>query len=210
MKLALIGATGMVGQRILREALDRGHQVTAIVRNPARLTTQHPNLRVVTASIFDPESIAQAVAGQDAVISAYGAPHGQDQLLSDVARSLVQGVKQAGVPRLLVVGGAGSLEVAPGVLLMDTPAFQPAWIPNAQAQRDALNVYRNSDLDWTYLSPAALLQPGERTGNYRTGTDQLVVDSEGNSHISAEDYAIAMLDEVEHPRHLRQRFTVGY
>jgi len=210
MKLALIGATGTIGQRILREALDRGHQVTAIVRNPSRLTQQNSNLRVVTADIFNPESVAKAVAGQNAVISAYGAPHGQDQLLSDVARSLVQGVKQAGVQRLLVVGGAGSLEVAPGVLLMDTPEFQPAWKPNARAQRDALNVYRNSDLDWTYLSPAALIQPGERTGNYRTGNEQLVVDSEGNSRISAEDYAIAMLDEVEHPKHPRQRFTVAY
>lgn len=210
MKLALIGATGTIGQRILHEALNRGHQVTAIVRNSSRLTKQNPNLRVVTADIFNPESVAQAVAGQDAVISAYGAPHGQDQLLVDVARSLIQGVKQAGVPRLLVVGGAGSLEVAPGVQLMDTPAFLPAWKANAQAQRDALNVYRKADLDWTYLSPAALIQPGERTGHYRTGGEQLVVDAEGNSHISAEDYAIAMLDEVEHPQHVRQRFTVAY
>ena len=210
MKLALIGATGTIGQRILHEALNRGHQVTAIVRNSSRLTEQNPNLRVVTADIFNPESVAQAVAGQDAVISAYGAPHGQDQLLVDVARSLVQGVKQAGEPRLLVVGGAGSLEVAPGVQLMDTPAFLPAWKANAQAQRDALNVYRKADLDWTYLSPAALIQPGERTGHYRTGGEQLVVDAEGNSHISAEDYAIAMLDEVEHPQHVRQRFTVAY
>jgi putative NADH-flavin reductase len=214
MKIALFGANGTIGQRILREALDRGHEVTAIVRDPSRFDQASEKLSAVAGDIADPLSIASAVKGHDVVISAVGPklPHGDPQILVEAARSLLEGVERAGVKRLLVVGGAGSLEAAPGVQVVDTPDFPAAWKPVALAHRDALDVYRNAqtDLDWTYVSPAALIQPGERTGKYRIGGDQLLVDEKGESHISAEDYAVALLDEVENPRHIRLRITVAY
>jgi hypothetical protein len=210
MKIALIGATGTIGQRILKEALDRGHQVTAIVRDASRLTTKHDQLNVAIGDVLDPESIAKAAAGHDVVISAIGPKHGDEQALVKAVESLVEGVKRSGVRRLLAVGGAGSLEVAPGVQLVDSPSFPEAWKGIAIAHRDAMEAYKKSDLDWTVFSPAALIQPGERTGNYRTGTDQLVTDQNGDSRISAEDYAVAMLDEAENPKYIRARFTAAY
>lgn len=210
MKIALIGATGTIGQRILQEALTRGHEVTAIVRDPARLSQQHPSLKAVTGDILNPESVATATAGHDLVISAYGPKHGQEQILVDAAHALVEGLRRAGVNRLTVVGGAGSLEVAPGVQLVDIPEFPAAYKPVALAHREAFAVYREADLDWTYLSPAAMIEPGVRTGGYRTGTDQLVANAQGESRISAEDYAVALLDEAENPRFIRRRFTVAY
>jgi putative NADH-flavin reductase len=114
------------------------------------------------------------------------------------------------VKRLVVVGGAGALELAPGVQLVDTPTFPAHWKGLALAHRDALPLYQNSDLDWTYVSPSAIIEPGQRTGHYRIGTNQLLTDAKGNSHISAEDFSVALLDELEHPRFVRQRFTVGY
>jgi uncharacterized protein len=210
MKISLIGATGMIGQRILQEALSRGHHITAIVRDPSRITLQHEKLHVVAGDIFDTDSITKIVKGHDAIISAYGPKAGEEKLLEEATRSLIQVAKQSGV-RLLVVGGAGSLEVAPGVQLVDTPDFPDAWKPVALAARDALTIYRQEkEIDWTYLSPAALIEPGTRTGHYRTGTDQLVTDENGVSKISAEDFAVAMLDELENPRFIRKRFTVAY
>ncbi|KZE81193.1 3-beta hydroxysteroid dehydrogenase [Paenibacillus elgii] len=210
MKIALVGATGTIGQRILEEALSRGHQVTAIVRDPARVTKQNENLKAVAGDVFNADSLAAAAAGHDIVISAYGPAHGQEEKLAQAAQALVDAAKKAGVSRLLTVGGAGSLEVAPGVQLVDTPEFPAEWKGIALAHRDALEVYRRSELDWTNLSPAALIQPGEKTGQYRTEENRLVTDAEGNSRISAEDYAVAMLDEAERPRFSRKRFTVGY
>lgn len=212
MKIALIGATGTIGQRILQEALSRGHQVTAIAREPARVKQQHPNLAVAAGDIFDPDSIAAAGRGHDLVISAYGPKFGagEEHLLVDATRALVEGVKRSAVPRLVMVGGAGSLEVAPGVQLVDTPAFPEFIRPLARAHREALAVLQEADLDWTSLSPAALIEPGERTGTYRTGLDQLVTNEAGESKISAEDYAVALLDEVERPRHIRKRFAVAH
>lgn len=210
MKIALIGANGTVGQRILQEALTRGHEVAAIVRNAASMTQEHKNLTVVTGDLFDKDSISKVVAGYDVVISAYGPKHGQEETMKTVTQGLVAAVKQAGVKRLLVVGGAGSLEVAPGLQLVNTPSFPEAWRPIGLAHGEALEVYRQADFDWTYFSPAAMFQPGERTGKFRLGTDQLVVDEKGDSQISTEDYAIAMLDEVENPRFIRKRFTIGY
>lgn len=210
MKIALIGGNGTVGQRILQEALTRGHQVVAIVRDPSRITKQDPNLRVVTGDLLDGESISKGVAGYDVVISAYGPAHGAEGTMSTVTQRLISAVKQSGVKRLLVVGGAGSLEVAPGLKLVNAPNFPDAWKEVALAAAETLDIYRKADLDWTYFSPAAMFQPGERTGVFRIGTDQLVVDEKGESHISTEDYAIAMLDEVENPRFIRKRFTVGY
>ncbi|AIF52645.1 NAD(P)-dependent oxidoreductase [Pelosinus sp. UFO1] len=210
MKIALIGASGTVGQRILQEALTRGHQVLAIVRDTSRVTQQDENLRVVVGDLLNRESIRKAIAGYDVVISAYGPSHGAENTMQTVTQGLIDAVKQAGVQRLLIVGGAGSLEVAPGLKLVNTPDFPEAWIAIALSAAETLEIYRKADLDWTYFSPAAMFQPGERTGVFRIGTDQLVVDEKGESRISTEDYAIAMLDEVEKPRFIRKRFTIAY
>ncbi|GMA98490.1 NAD(P)-dependent oxidoreductase [Pelosinus sp. IPA-1] len=210
MKIALIGASGTVGQRILKEALTRGHQVVAIVRDPSRVTQQDEKLRVVVGDLLDDESIRKAIAGYDVVISAYGPSHGAEDTMQTVNQGLIDAVKQAGVQRLLIVGGAGSLEVAPGLKLVNTPDFPEAWKAIALSAAETLEIYRKADLDWTYFSPAAMFQPGERTGVFRIGTDQLVVDEKGESRISTEDYAIAMLDEVEKPRFIRKRFTIAY
>ncbi|MCW3058677.1 MAG: 3 beta-hydroxysteroid dehydrogenase/Delta 5--_4-isomerase [Capsulimonas sp.] len=212
MKIALFGATGMIGGRILREALNRGHQVTAIVRDPAKLTEQHAHLTVITGDILNSDSIAGTVKGANAVVSAYGPSGAADRTIVDAARSLITGLTKAGVKRLLTVGGAGSLEVAPGLQVIDTPDFPEAYKSNAGAQRDALGVYKSeaNALDWTYLSPAGMIAPGERTNTFRLGGDQLVVDASGQSRISAEDYAVAVIDELESPKHVQQRFTLGY
>jgi putative NADH-flavin reductase len=206
-KIALLGATGTIGQRILSEAVKRGHQVTAVVRDPARVQ----GVSAVRGDALDSASIAQAVKGNDVAISAVGPRQGEDvELVPKAAHALVDGVKQAGVARLMIVGGAGSLEVAPGVQLVDTPQFPAAWKEIAIAHRDALAVYRDADLDWTYFSPAIFIQPGERTGRYRVGGDQVLADEKGESRISAEDYAVAMLDEVENPKLQRRRVTIAY
>jgi hypothetical protein len=212
MKIALYGATGMIGSRILDEALRRGHTVTAIVRDPSRLQKTAPNLKVTAADILDPASVANVVAGADAVISAYAPPHDNPQQLLAAYHSLLEGLPQAGVKRVIVIGGAGSLEVAPGVQLVDTPEFPAAWKAPALAHRDVLNLFRSSAgaLDWTYVSPAAFIQPGERTQKYRTANDTLITDENGDSRISTEDFAIAIVDEVEQSRHVKQRFTAAY
>lgn len=210
MRIALIGANGTVGQRILQEALIRGHEVTAIVRNVSSVTQEHKNLAIVTGDLLDKDNISKIVAGYDVVVSAYGPKHGQEEKMKVIAQGLVDAIKEAGVKRLLIVGGAGSLEVAPGLQLVNAPSFPEAWRPIGLAHGETLEVYRKADLDWTYFSPAAMFQPGERTGTFRLGTDQLVVDGKGDSSISTEDYAIAMLDEVENPRFIRKRFTIGY
>ena len=213
MKIALIGATGFIGSGILREALDRGHQVTAIVRRIERLP-QHGNLVAQRGDVTKEAETATLVAGHDAVISGYSP--GRD--VADVYqehisgyRAIINGVKQAGVKRLLVVGGAGSLEVAPGVQLVDTPEFPEQWKPGALSTREVLYLLRDEpELEWTFLSPSAMIAPGERTGRFRLGTDQLLTDAEGESRISVEDYAAAMVDELEKPQYIRRRFTVGY
>jgi putative NADH-flavin reductase len=211
MNIVVYGASGMIGQRITQEALNRGHKVTAVVRNPSRLTLTHPNLTVEQGNMLDPNDVARVVAGHDAVINATRQPVNEPgQSYSDAAHALIEGLTRAGVRRLIVVGGAGSLEVAPGLQLVDTPDFPPAWKPGALAMRDALDIYRNADLDWTYFSPAGFISPGERTGKYRTGTEQLVTDEKGESRISAEDYAVALVDELENPRFVHRRFTAAY
>ena len=212
MKIAVFGASGMIGQRITQEALARGHQVTALGRHPEKVTASHPNLTAQAANALDPASVAAAVAGQDVVVSAISPNDQEPAVLVDSAHALLEGLERAGVKRLIVVGGAGSLEVAPGLQLVDSPQFPAAWRPGALAHRDGLNVYRqtNSSVDWTYFSPANFIAPGARTGAYRTGAEQLVVDDKGESRISAEDYAVALVDEIETPRFTRQRFTAAY
>ncbi|SHG56656.1 NAD(P)-dependent oxidoreductase [Streptoalloteichus hindustanus] len=210
MKLVLIGATGMIGSRVLDEAVRRGHTVTAVARNTAGLA-ERAGVTARTGSVFDAGFLADVAAGADVVISAISPRVSPEGTLADAARRLLDAARTAGV-RLAVVGGAGSLEVAPGVLLVDTPDFPEAYQAEARAQRDALEVVRaeGADVEWTFLSPAAEIAPGERTGRFRLGGDQLLVDAAGTSRISAEDYAVALLDEVEKPAHTRQRFTVAY
>jgi uncharacterized protein len=212
MTIALIGASGYVGSAILREALWRGHHVSAVVRNTATLSPQ-AGLTAIIADVFDTADLASVLRGHSAVISAFSG-HSQAQVREHYVRglrSIIAATKQASVPRLLVVGGAGSLDVAPGVQLVDTPSFPPQWKQTAEGARDALSLLREEpELDWTMLSPSALLERGLRTGRFRLGADQLLVDAAGESYISLEDYAVAMIDELERPTHSRQRFTVGY
>jgi len=194
------------------EALRRGYEVTAVVSDPSKLDRSDPKLTVVEGDITDADSVARSVAGHDAVVSSYGPPPDDPKAIVSATRSLFEGLTRAGVTRLVAVGGAGSLEVAPGVQLVDAPEFPSAWIPIALAHRDALDVFVNEggNLQWTNFSPAAFIEPGERTGTFRLGGDALVVDASGQSRISAEDYAIALLDEVEKPRYVKKRFTIGY
>jgi putative NADH-flavin reductase len=211
MKITLIGATGTVGQRILTEALQRGHQVTALVRDASKLKPE-PGLKVVQGDIFDAAAVAGAAQGSEAVLSSYGPPPDATETLIQATRALLEGVRQAGVQRFLMVGGAGSLLVAPGLKLVDADIFPEAYKPIARAHEQALDILvrEADDLDWANLSPAALIEPGERTTRFRLGLDQLITDAQGNSRITAEDYAIAFIDELERPRHHRQRFTLAY
>jgi putative NADH-flavin reductase len=208
MKVVLYGASGMIGSRILKELVSRGHQVTAVVRNPEKVTTA--GVKAVKGDITDAASVAANAEGAEAAISAYAPPEKDPELVVTAARSLLAGLAKAGVPRLIVVGGAGSLEVAPGVQLVDTPDFPEAWKAIALAHRNVLPVLKGSGLDWSYLSPAAFIQPGERTGKFRLGGQQLVTNEKWESKISAEDYAIALVNELEKPKHSRRQFTLAY
>jgi putative NADH-flavin reductase len=212
MNIALIGASGFIGSALRRELLARGHRVTALASNPAKLAPE-ANLQVVKTDVLDTEELAERLRGFDAVMTAFSG-HAQrdvqDYYLRGI-RSIVAAARKAGVARLLVVGGAGSLEVAPGVQLLDTPEFPAAYKGSAEGARQALSLLREEkDLNWTMLSPSAAIAPGERTGKFRLGADRLLVGGDGQSRISVQDYAAAFVDELERPRHVRQRFTVGY
>jgi putative NADH-flavin reductase len=213
MKIALIGATGFVGSKVLAEALQRGHQVTALVRNTAKLPAQ-AHVTPVELDITDAAALAHAVEGHDAVVSAFNAPRANPafaELYLKGVRAIVDGVKRAGVKRVLLVGGAGSLYVAPGVQLVDTPQFPAEYRTEAQAAREALNQIRNeAALDWSFVSPAPILAPGQRTGRFRLGGDDVLMNGTQPGNISVEDLAVAIVDELETPRHLRQRFTLAY
>lgn len=203
MNIAIIGASGNVGSRLQEEALRRGHQVIAIARDASKLA-KRDGVTARSADVKDNAALAAALQGADVVVSS-------GRFANFTAGDLLPAVKAAGVKRLAVVGGAGSLEIAPGKALIDTPEFPAEYKPEASAGRDFLLALRQEQsLDWTFLSPSALFIPGERTGKFRLGTDQLLVAADGNSSISYEDFAIALLDELEQPRHVRERFTVGY
>jgi putative NADH-flavin reductase len=203
MKIALIGVSGRVGSRLLTELLNRGHEVTGIARDISKLTSR-PRLVLKAADATQPSRLAPLLAGHDVVISAM-------RFESSNAAALMGAVRQSGVKRLMVVGGAASLEVEPGKALFDAPGFPEAYKPEAAAGRKFLDALRaERDLDWTFLSPSAEFAPGERTGKFRLGGDQLLSDANGKSWISMEDFAIAFADELETPQHSRQRFTVGY
>jgi len=213
MKIALIGGTGFVGSAVLAELLQRGHQVTALARNPARYTAR-PQLTVTQADALDATQVAQAVEGVDAVVDAYNPGWKEPEIYSlflQGTQAILEGVRRSGVKRVLVVGGAGSLQVAPGVQLVDTPEFPAEWKQGALAAREALNIIRKEDrLDWTFLSPAVMLAPGPRTGKFRIGADEVLMDGNQPAGISVADLAVAIADEIETPRHLKKRFTVAY
>jgi uncharacterized protein len=203
MKIALIGATGFIGSRLLAELTSHGHHVTAIVRNPEKVS-QSAAVTARKGDVYDKDGLAALLAGHDAVISAV-------HFTASDPETLLAAVKQSGVKRYLVVGGAGSLEVAPGVKLFDTEGFPAIYLEEARKGGVFLDLLKSeSGLDWSFLSPSALIEPGERTTKFRLGTDQLLVDGDGQSRISAEDFAVALVDELEKPAHSRQRFTVGY
>jgi uncharacterized protein len=202
--IAILGITGRAGSRIATELLQRGHTVTGIARDTAKAEAR-PGLALKQADATRLDALVPLLRGHDTVISATRFDGGID------AATAIAAAKQAGVPRLLVVGGAGSLEIAPGKALVDTPEFPAAYKAEALAGRAFLDALRaEKELDWTFLSPSALFEPGPRTGAYRVGGDQLLADAQGKSWISMEDYAIAMADEIERPAHPRRRFTVGY
>ena len=212
MKIALIGASGFIGSKLLKEALSRGHDVTALVSNPEKIAGQ-PHLAVAKVDVLDTTALASLLSGHEAVITAFSG-HARadtfDYYLKGF-RSIVAATKQSNVPRLLAVGGAGSLETPTRVQLVDTPDFPEQWKQSALGAREALNLLRHEhSLNWTMLSPSAVIAPGKRTGRFRLGDDGLLVDAQGQSTISLEDYAVAMVDELEQPAHSRRRFTVGY
>jgi putative NADH-flavin reductase len=214
MRIALIGATGYVGSQLLNEALNRGHEVTAIVRRTERLPV-HPNLTPRQADVLDTGGLAGLLAGHEAVIASYNPDRTQPgdvyERMVAGAESIIEATKKSGVKRLLVVGGAGSLEVAPGQQVIDQPGFPEEWKAGAGGTRQFLYLLKEApDLEWTFLSPAAMLEPGERTGTFRLGGDQLLVDAEGQCRVSVQDYAVAMIDELEEPKHIRKRFCVAY
>ena len=211
MKIVLFGATGNIGNVILTEALDRGHQVTAVVRDPAKLTTKHPALTVVQGDVAQPASYAGALPGAEAAIASLN-DHADPANVPRQATLLLDALSAAGVRRFAWVGGAGSLETAPGVRVIDDPAFPDAWKAAANAQIDALGVFRASKapIDWTYISPAAEIAPGERKGHFRVGGEQLLVNAEGHSTISIADFATGVLDRIEKGDAVKKRVTFAY
>ncbi len=213
MKLAIIGATGFVGSAVLQEALQQGHDVTAIVRHPEKLAA-HPSLTAKAVSVFDEAALADVLRGHDAVISAYNPgwtnPDIQSQMIEGSAH-IVNATKLAKVPSLLVVGGAGSLEVAPGVQLVDTPQFPAEWKEGALGAREVLNQLKNEkELNWRFISPAVFLEPGKRTGQFRYGDDAVLFNDDQPARISVEDLAVAIVEEIAAPRYNQRRFTVAY
>ncbi|WP_030295627.1 NAD(P)-dependent oxidoreductase [Streptomyces katrae] len=214
-KIALFGATGTIGALVLREALRRGHEVTAVVRDPAKLAD--PGAEVLRGDVLDPHSVAEAAAGRDVVVSAIGPGSGDPGVLVTAAKSLIGGLCTLGPetprPRVIVVGGAGSLRTPEGPPVWQAPGLPEPVRALMHAHGEALDFLRTvpvEEVRWTCLSPAAQIGPGERTGTYRLALDDLIVDEDGRSHISAEDYAVALVDEIERDAHPGLRFTIGY
>lgn len=209
MKVAIIGASGFIGSAILNEALSRGHDITVIVRNPEKVTVSNPRLNVKKGDVIKEEELISLLKGNEAVISAYSANDSSSYVKA--ITSIINATKKAGITRLLAVSGAGSLEVKPGVQLLDTPEFPAEWKDGATATRDAFDVIKQvTDLDWSVLSPAMVIEPGVRTGVFRLGKDQVLFNDKGESKISTADFAVALLDELERPAHIKQRFTLAY
>ena len=209
MNVVVYGATGNSGSEIVKELLARGHKVTAVARKVDSVKVE-PGLTVKTDDLSSVDAIAGIIKGADAVVSAYAPPPDKTDALLDVTEREIAAVKKAGGPRLLVVGGAGLLEVAPGVTLIKSGYLPAEYLPIATSHEKALAVLRGSDINWTYLSPGAYFVPGERTGKFRLGTKELIADAKGESKISFADYAIALVNEIEKPAHERASFSVGY
>jgi uncharacterized protein len=237
MNIGIFGASGTIGQRVLAEALGRGHAVTAFTRNESRIGPERGGIVWKLANVLDADSIARVISNVDAIVNSYGPGPSSNASgkyesaaveaairdagsLVVAAHALLKALEQRPALRLIVVGGAGSLEVKPGLQGVDSgpglvAALQELGLPEeykavVEAHRNALNIYRVSNRNWTYFSPAHLTVPGERTGRFRLGRDQIVIGADGQSRISCEDYATALLDEVEVPRHIQQRLTIGY
>ncbi|HEU4948179.1 MAG TPA: NAD(P)H-binding protein [Kribbella sp.] len=212
MRITVFGASGEVGRRVVAEAVSRNHQVVAVGRNAARLRDLPAGAIARVGDAADIDDVAALSAGQDLVISATRPAPGHEYALAATAKALLAGLSRTGA-RLLIMGGAGSLTLpgTGGATVIDGPDFPSDWLPIALACNEQLEACRaETEVDWAYLSPAAILQPGERIGTYRLGADELLVDAEGNSTISLEDLAVALLDEAERPKHHRTRFTVAY
>ncbi|MFG3496012.1 NAD(P)-dependent oxidoreductase [Streptomyces sp. NPDC047928] len=214
MKVLLFGASGNIGSAIADELLSRGHTVTGVTRTGELRGGDREGLTVAAGDVTDAATVAELAPGHDAVASAVGPRLGVDddrKILVGATQALIEGLRRGDVTRLVVLGGAGSLEVSPGVRVIDNPNFPAMWKANALAQSEALGLYREvDDLDWTFISPAALIEPGERTGTYRRGGDQLLVDADGKSRITIPDYAVAFVDELERGEAVKQRITVAY
>lgn len=211
----LIGASGFVGTAILNELLNRGHKVTAIVRDAKKMSVSNPNLTIVEADVTDTDTLKETSKGKDAVISAYNPGWKNPHIYKDTLKNyplIVESVKQAGVKRLLIVGGAGTLFYALGKMVMDADDVPAQLLPGIKSLGEFyLNTLRKEeDIDWIFLSPAANMTPGQRTAKFRIGKDELMVDANGDSNISVEDFAVAMVDELEQEKHHKERFTIGY
>jgi putative NADH-flavin reductase len=208
-KAVLYGATGKVGSVILKELVDRGHNVVVAARTPQKVQ-KLKNVTAAQDNLSDPVKTVTIVKDGDAVVSALGPPPDDVNQIIGATDCLVKAISQAGGPRLIVVGGAGSLFVAPGLTLRESGHVPKEWIPIVDAHIEVFRRLKQSNIDWTYFSPAAFFEPGERTGKFRVGKDDLIIDAQGNSRISFADYAIALVDELENPQHHRERFTIGY
>lgn len=213
--VVLIGASGFVGTAILEELLDRGYCVTAVVRNPEKVTIRNANLSVVKADVSDVNTLAAVCKGKDAVISAYNPGWANPDIYEETLKNyplILEAVRKSGVKRLLCVGGAGTLFCAPGIRVVDSGAIPAEIMGGAKSLGEFyLNTLCNEkEIDWVFFSPAGSLEPGKRTGKFRLGKDDLIVDETGKSHISVGDYAMAMVDELEQANHHRERFTIGY
>lgn len=213
MKVALIGATGFVGSHLLEELLSRNYEVTAIARDVNKIPLKNDKLHVVSADITNVDALAEALKGNDVVVSAYNAGWSNPNLYNDFLKgseAIQKAVKQSGVNRFIVVGGGGSLFID-GVQIVDGPDFPEQFKAGATAARDYLNILKNeTELNWTFFSPALDMFPGTRTGQYRLGTESPVFDNDGESKISVQDAAVAIVDEIEKSNYSRRRFTVGY
>lgn len=215
MKIAIVGATGFVGTHIVEEALTRGHQVLALTRNPHKVMLSE-SVTAVSVDVNESKALAEAIHGYDVLVHAFAAPR-SDSIEERIGKqtkgtqSIIRAVKQTGIQRLIAVGGAGTAEVAPGVALMNSYFFPPEYEGGARSTAVIKELLQKEDaFDWVFISPPNFLEDKERTGKYRTGKDNLVIElATGRSYMSVADYAVAMLDEIEAPKHHRQRFTVG-
>lgn len=220
MNVVLLAATGQAGRTILNELISRGHRVAAVARNLDKLPEQLPEtVKRIRGDLSSVDQIAEIITGADAVVSAYGPPSSDPRYTSDlsytdqlvsVTERLIAAVRKAGVPRLIMVGGCGSLEFSPGVTVLKSGYWPEQYVPIATSHMKALAALRASEINWTYFSPPMLIEPGVRTGKFRLGGDNLIIDEQGNSRVSFEDYAVALVDELEKPAHERARFTIGY